>query len=45
MQFWNIERSNMIDAEKFIGVKQSNISSVCLGKRKTAGGYKWTNIQ
>ncbi|RKZ96881.1 MAG: hypothetical protein DRQ46_06375 [Gammaproteobacteria bacterium] len=29
------------DAERKVGVSQSNIVSVCKGKRKTAGGFKW----
>ena len=28
-------------AEKATGVSNGNISSVCTGRRKTAGGYKW----
>ena len=34
-----------VDAEKATGAKHSNISLVCMGKRKRAGGYKWTYIQ
>lgn len=33
------------EAEKATGAKHSNISFVCLGKRKRAGGYRWTHIQ
>ena len=33
------------EAEKSTGAKHSNISYVCLGKRKKAGGLKWTYIQ
>lgn len=29
------------DAQREIGVSFKNISSVCLGKRRTAGGYIW----
>ena len=32
---------SIADAEKATGVKASNISRVCVGKRKTAGGYAW----
>lgn len=31
-------------AEKHTGISSGNISQVCLGKRKTAGGYKWKYI-
>lgn len=30
-----------IYAYKELGIQAQNISKVCLGKRKTAGGYKW----
>lgn len=29
------------EAQRATGITQSNISCVCCGKRKTAGGYKW----
>lgn len=29
------------DAERGTGIKQANISKVCLGKRSHAGGFKW----
>lgn len=29
------------DAERELGISQSNISACCLGKRKTSGGYRW----
>lgn len=37
--------NNGKEAEREIGVKQSNISSCCLGKVKTAGGFKWEYIE
>lgn len=30
------------DAEKELGIKQSSISECCHGKRKSAGGFKWS---
>ncbi|RLA59329.1 MAG: hypothetical protein DRQ78_10755 [Epsilonproteobacteria bacterium] len=30
------------EAERVTGISQANISAVCLGKRKKAGGYKWS---
>jgi hypothetical protein len=30
-----------MEAQRKMGVSQSNISAVCLGKRKTIGGYHW----
>ena len=32
------------EAERKTGVHQTNISHVCLGKRKTAGGYHWEYV-
>lgn len=32
------------DAEKFTGVANQNIIKVCQGKRRTAGGFKWSYI-
>ena len=32
----------MNQASKMLGISKANISSCCLGNRKTAGGYKWT---
>ena len=29
------------DAERYTGIDHRNISACCLGKQKTAGGYKW----
>ena len=29
------------EAERVTGIAQSHISKCCLGKRKSAGGYKW----
>lgn len=34
---WDCQRL----AAKTLGISESNISSVCSGKRKTAGGYVW----
>lgn len=33
--------SSISEASKLTGVNGSHISAVCLGKRKTAGNYKW----
>ena len=33
------------EAERVTGIAQSHISSCCLGKLKSAGGYKWRYIQ
>ena len=30
-----------MEAERVTGINQGNISKCCLGKRKSAGGYKW----
>ena len=30
-----------IEAQKQTGIWQGNISSACMGRNKTAGGYKW----
>lgn len=35
------EWSSVSDASRFLNVETGNISSVCNGKRKTTGGYKW----
>lgn len=32
---------SLIEAQKATGIKNGNISLVCNGKRKTAGGYIW----
>ena len=32
---------SIIEAERQTGISNGNISSVCSGKRKTAGGYIW----
>ena len=34
-----------IEAERQLGIPNSNIGAVCLGKRKTAGGYHWCYIK
>ena len=31
-----------VEAETITGVSRKDISSVCLGKRRSAGGFKWT---
>lgn len=33
--------NSMMNAERETGIKNSNISECCSGKRKTAGGFKW----
>ena len=35
------EHYSASQASRTTGINRGNISSVCLGKRKTAGGYKW----
>jgi predicted Zn-ribbon and HTH transcriptional regulator len=35
----------MIDVEKNLGISSKNISKVCSGKGKTAGGYKWMYLE
>ncbi len=35
------EYGSIREAERKTSIKHSNISSVCLGSQKTAGGYKW----
>lgn len=37
--------SNGKEAERITGIPQSSISACCLGKVKTAGGYKWKYIE
>jgi len=32
---------SMSDAERGLGIHKNNISAVCRGKEKTAGGFKW----
>lgn len=32
---------SIIDAERITGAKSENITKVCQGKRKNAGGYQW----
>ena len=36
---------SIADAERATGIKGSNISRVCVGKRKTAGGYVWRYVE
>ena len=36
---------SMIAAAESIGLKPSNISSVCTGRSKTAGGYHWRRLK
>lgn len=38
------EWDSVIDVERTIHVDGSSISAVCLGKRKSAGGYVWKHI-
>lgn len=35
---------SMNEAELITGIKVGNISAVCLGKHKTAGGSRWEKI-
>ena len=35
------EWSSIKEGSRELGIPHSNISNVCRGKRKTAGGYKW----
>lgn len=37
--------NSVVDAEKQLGIFNPNIVQVCLGKRKTAGGYHWWYIK
>lgn len=34
---------SICEASRITGINSRNINSVCLGTRKTAGGYKWSN--
>ncbi|MBQ9479005.1 MAG: GIY-YIG nuclease family protein [Selenomonadaceae bacterium] len=34
----------LVDAEKATGINAGTIGAVCLGKRKTAGGYHWRRL-
>lgn len=36
-----VEIPSAIEAERTLGIKQSNITACCKGKRKSAGGYYW----
>lgn len=38
------EYGGVSDAERLTGISNQNISSVCRGKRREAGGYKWEYI-
>ena len=38
------EWSSATDAAKALGIQQGHICSVCNGKRKSAGGYKWKRL-
>ena len=33
---------SLAEAEKMTGIRKSTICSVCKGKGKTAGGYRWS---
>ena len=35
----------MSEAERMTGIPNSNISKVCKGERKTAGGYHWEVVE
>ena len=36
---------SLAEAERVTKVKNGNISTVCNGKRKTAGGYHWRYVE
>ena len=36
---------SLTEAERQTGINHRNISLVCQGKRKTAGGFKWEKVQ
>lgn len=36
---------NTVEVERQLGIPNSNVGAVCLGKRKTAGGYHWCYIK
>lgn len=38
------EFNSVLHASKITGIQQSNINSVTLGHRKTAGGYYWKDL-
>lgn len=40
-----IEYDSISDASRSTGVSRGNINSVCIGTRKTAGGYTWRYIK
>lgn len=37
IRYWDC----LMDVERELGLANSNISAVCLGKRKSLGGYVW----
>ena len=39
------EYSSLMEAEKQTGIRHGDISRVCSGKRRTAGGYMWKYIE
>ena len=39
------EWESQTQIERVLGIKQANISKVCLGKRSQAGGYLWEFIK
>ena len=41
----NIIYNSMHEAERITGIPNSNISKVCKGERKTAGGYHWEVVE
>ena len=41
----NIIYNSMSEAERMTGIPNSNISKVCKGERKTAGGYHWEVVE
>lgn len=41
IKIWNC----MMDVQRKLGIKHSNICDCCRGKRKTAGGYIWKYVE
>lgn len=37
--------TSTVEVERQLGIPNSNVGAVCLGKRKTAGGYHWHYIK
>ena len=39
------EYPSQIEVERMLGICRTNVSAVCLGKHKTAGGYVWRFVK